>query len=56
MLIILEIVVILKFKKKTMKINKSKEIFLKAKKIIPAQSQTFSKNWTQYPYEYISFI
>ena len=33
-----------------MKINKSKEIFLKAKKIIPAQSQTFSKNWTQYPY------
>ena len=32
-----------------MKFNKSKKLLNKALKIIPAQAQTFSKNWTQYP-------
>ena len=32
-----------------MKFNKSKNLLNKALKIIPAQAQTFSKNWTQYP-------
>lgn len=33
-----------------MNLNKSKKIFSQAKEIIPSQSQTFSKNWTQYPF------
>ena len=32
-----------------MKITNSKALFKKAKKLIPGQSQTFSKSWTQYP-------
>ena len=32
-----------------MKFNESKNLLNKALKIIPAQAQTFSKNWTQYP-------
>lgn len=33
-----------------MKINNSQELFKKASNIIPSQSQTFSKSWTQYPF------
>ena len=33
-----------------MKITNSKALFKKAKKLIPGQSQTFSKSWTQYPF------
>lgn len=33
-----------------MKINNSQELLKKAMTMIPAQSQTFSKNWTQYPF------
>ena len=49
MLITLGIAGILKVKVWIMKITNSKALFKKAKKIIPGQSQTFSKSWTQYP-------
>ena len=49
MLITLGIAGILKAKVWIMKITNSKALFNKAKKIIPGQSQTFSKSWTQYP-------
>ena len=32
-----------------MKFIESKNLLAKSKKVIPAQAQTFSKNWTQYP-------
>ena len=50
MLITLGIAGILKVKIWIMKITNSKALFKKAKKLIPGQSQTFSKSWTQYPF------